>query len=493
MATDDGAILGPQSSDGPGLDTKRAGSSTLALGEDYNAFLERCPRFSKTSVIDEVRARDFSRLDRQGHVYLDYTGGGLYSERQVRRHSSLLLENVFGNPHSSNPTSVLTSRLVERCRRRLRSFFNAPEEEYAVIFTANASHALKLVGESYPFQPGDKFLLTFDNHNSVNGIREFDRAKGAETSYVPVSPPELRVDEWVLDEHLKRRRPGGNNLFAYPAQSNFSGVQHPLTWIERAQSHGWDVLLDVAAFVPTNRLDLSRWRPDFAALSFYKIFGYPTGVGALIARHEALAKLHRPWFAGGTISVASVQADRFFPAAGGAAFEDGTLDYANLPAVEIGLDFVERVGIDLIHDRVQCLAGWLIERLLRLRHDNGRGLVLLYGPPDTKMRGGTITFNLQDAGGRIIDHRLIESQANHRNISLRTGCFCNPGAGELALGLSRSELTDCFTRNQTRMTYDDLRTCVSDKGSGAVRVSLGIVSNFADIHEFLDFVSSFLT
>ena len=70
-------------------------------------------------------------------------------------------------------------------------------------------------------------------------------------------------------------------LFAYPAQSNFSGVQHPLEWVEAAQARGWDVLLDSAAFAPTNRLDLSVIKPDYVPVSFYKMFGYPTGVGAL--------------------------------------------------------------------------------------------------------------------------------------------------------------------------------------------------------------------
>ena len=84
-------------------------------------------------------------------------------------------------------------------------------------------------------------------------------------------------------------------------------MQHPLEWIDCARELGWDTLLDAAAFVPTNRLDLGRWRPDFVSISFYKMFGYPTGVGCLLARREALAKLHRPWFSGGTITVASVQ------------------------------------------------------------------------------------------------------------------------------------------------------------------------------------------
>jgi selenocysteine lyase/cysteine desulfurase len=440
--------------------------------------------------LDELRSRDFARLDQLGHTYLDYTGGGLYSEWQIREHMKLLESGVFGNPHSANPSSLATTELVESARRHVLDFFRASTEEYVVVFTANASGALKLVGESYPFEPGDRYLLTFDNHNSVNGIREYDRVRGATTTYVPVRPPEMRVDERELLEALELGQPGRHNLFAYPAQSNFSGVQHPLSWIEIAQSKGWDVLLDAAAFVPTNRLDLSRWHPDFVALSFYKMFGYPTGVGALVARRQALAKLHRPWFAGGTITVASVSADRHYLAEGEAGFEDGTLNYLSLPAVEIGLRYLEEIGIEAIHQRVQFLTGRLIEDLLSLKHGNGRPLVRLYGPPDTEGRGGTVTMNFYDADGAVIDHALVEKEASAALISLRTGCFCNPGAGEVALGLSRDELSSCFSRHE-RLTYDDFRMCIDGKSLGAVRVSLGLVSNLKDVQRFVEFARGF--
>ncbi len=468
----------------------KTGTMSREAAAGFEAFLDAYPEYRETAAIDDLRARELTRLDRQGHVYLDYTGGGLYAESQVRRHMDLLLDRVLGNPHSSNPTSSATTELVERCRRHILAYFDAAPEEYAVVFTANASQALKLIGESYPFESGDRFLLTFDNHNSVNGIREFDRVRGATTTYIPIKPPEMRVDEDSIDGFLDLAGPGRHNLFAFPAQSNFSGVQHPLEWIGRAQERGWDVLLDAAAFVPTNRLDLSRHKPDYVALSFYKMFGFPTGVGALLARWPALGKLHRPWFAGGTITVASVQADRHYLAAGEPAFEDGTLDYSNIPAVDVGLDFIESVGIEQIHLRVQCLTGWLIDRLLALRHGNGRQLVHLYGPATTERRGGAVAMNFADAEGHAIDHEEIEHRAGERRISLRTGCFCNPGAGEVALDLSKTELETCFHRAEGSMTYEDFRRCIDDKSTGAVRVSIGAFTNFADIAAFLDFAES---
>jgi selenocysteine lyase/cysteine desulfurase len=457
----------------------------------FREFLERYPRYSTTGVIDELRHREFSRLDRLGHIYVDYTGGGLFGESQVRNHMDFLTRSVLGNPHSTNPTSALATERVVSCRKRVLEFFNADPDEYVLIFTSNASGALKLVGESYPFSEGDQFLLTFDNHNSVVGIRAFDRVKRASTRYLPVEPPDLRVSEAALDTYLMGSPESRNKLFAFPAQSNFSGVQHPLEWISRAQELGWDVLLDAAAFVPTNRLDLGRWNPDYVTLSFYKMFGYPTGVGALLARRPALKKLHRPWFAGGTISWASVLAESHTLSPGSDGFEDGTLNYTSLPAVELGLDFLDSVGVETIHERVNALAGWLMDELVDLRHANGERVARIYGPIDMDARGGTIALNLYNSRGDPIDHRRVEKKANTWKISLRTGCFCNPGAGEVAMGLERDEIVGCLARAEDRMTLDQFHQCIDQKSTGAVRISFGIASTFEDGLQVLKFFQDF--
>jgi len=460
----------------------------------YAQFIYHYPGYDRTHTIDALREREYIRLDRLGHIYLDYTGGGLYADSQVRQHHELLTSHVFGNPHSLNPTSLAATELVESARQYVLKYFNASPDEYICIFTQNASGALKLVGEAYPFGKGCHYLLTFDNHNSVNGIREFARIKGADVTYIPLMLPDMRVDDAMLDSYLEEGMNGCANLFAYPAQSNFSSVLHPLDWIEKAHAKGWDVLLDAAAFAPSNRLDLGRVKPDFVPLSFYKMFGYPTGVGALLARKAVLGKLHRPWFAGGTITVASVQGDKYYLAEGPAAFEDGTVDYLNIPAVEIGLKHLESIGIQTIHERVRCLTGWMLDNLLDMKHTNGKPLVRIYGPLVTEMRGGAVTANFFNKDEKPIDIRVIEKLANEHNISLRTGCFCNPGAGEIALQISKMELAACFSQPQIaqRLTYDDFRLCIDDKASGAVRVSVGLVSNFDDIQGLLKFAGELL-
>jgi len=462
--------------------------------QNTNEFFKKYPQYKNTLRIDEVRKKEYQILEKLNHIYLDYTGAGLYGNSQLATHQKLMQENVFGNPHSYNPTAQFSTELVESARNFVLAYFQADPDEYVCIFTQNASGALKLIGEAYPFGEGCHYALLFDNHNSVNGIREYAKSKGADVTYIPVVLPDLRGDEKRLMEVLQTKRPGCFSLFAYPAQSNFSGVQHPLSWIETAHGFGWDVVLDAAAFTPTNRLDLSRWKPDFVPLSFYKMFGYPTGIGALIARKETIQSLRRSWFAGGTTTVASVGGKKFYPAEPPARFEDGTVDYLNIPAVEIGLRQIKKIGIDIIHERVSMLTSWLLEQLSNMRHGNGKPMVQIYGPLTMNARGGTVTINFLNRCGALIEKSVLEKEANQRNISIRMGFFCNPGAGEIALQISPDELSSCFSQSAytERISDLDFQRCIDPKATGAVRVSVGLVSNLADIEEFLDFARSFL-
>ncbi|HEY1293134.1 MAG TPA: aminotransferase class V-fold PLP-dependent enzyme [Chloroflexota bacterium] len=458
-------------------------------------FRRRFPEYAVTRAIDTLRTTEYRRLDQGGHTYLDYTGGGVYAESQLREHQALLSRRVFGNPHSGNPASLAMTELVELTRATILNYFRAPPEEYVVVFTTNATGALRLVGEGYPFGSAACYLLSVDNHNSVNGIREFARRRGADVRYVPLTAPELRLDEAALVEELERRV-AGPKLFAYPAQSNFSGVQHALGWVDEAKRRGWDVLLDAASFVPTNQLDLSACQPDFVPVSFYKLFGYPTGIGCLIARKEALARLRRPWFAGGTITFSSVRAlddetDGYYLSPGAAGFEDGTINYLSVPAVTIGLRWLDQIGVDLIRTRVRALTAWLLDKLQTLLHANGRPVVRVYGPRDHVDRGATIAVNMLDAAGTTWDCWEVERLANRRNLSLRSGCHCNPGAREVALGFEHDELAACF-EGKDQLSYGEFLRRTRPSTQGVVRVSLGVASTFHDVYRLLEFAKEFV-
>ncbi len=433
-----------------------------------------------------LRAREFSRLDRSGEVYLDYTGSALYAESHVRTHLELLTDSVLGNPHSQSVASLRSTEIIEDARRRTLGFFAADPAEYDVVFTANASGALRLVGEGFAFAPGSRLVLSADNHNSVNGIRELARRRGADVTYAPLDD-ELRI----ADEELFTGTTAPS-LFAFPAQSNFSGVQHPLGLVGDAQRAGYAVLVDAAAFVPTNPLRLDVVRPEFIALSFYKMFGYPTGVGALIARRDALAALDRPWFAGGTVEFASVQHRTHMLKAGAEAFEDGTPNFTALAAVPAGLDWLGNIGMEHVKRHVSRHTALLLTELADLHHANGGSMTRVYGATDGRARGGTVAFNVLDRSGRAVPYQEVERTALEHGVSIRGGCFCNPGAAEHAFAFPGAETLACMERaRRDGFSVEGFAQCLGGEVAvGAVRASLGIATSEADIARLIRVVTA---
>jgi selenocysteine lyase/cysteine desulfurase len=252
------------------------------------------------------------------------------------------------------------------------------------------------------------------------------------------------------------------------------------------------VLLDAAAFVPSNRLSLREVPADFVPVSFYKMFGYPTGVGALIARRDALSVLRRPWFAGGTVEYVSVAHDRHSLAGGAEAFEDGTPNFLAISAVLDGLAFLSSVGMERIRAHVRGLIERLLAGLGELHHPDGSPLVLIHGPRETSGRGGTVALNVLDAEGHVIPFDVVEREAGEARIAVRGGCFCNPGAAEAAFGLADQASLDCLNRFEPgQFSPQRFAQCLDDRAVGAVRVSVGIGSTQGDVDRFITFLSRY--
>jgi selenocysteine lyase/cysteine desulfurase len=441
------------------------------------------------AFFDDLRRREFARLDAHDCAYLDYTGSALYAASQLDRHTRLLADGVFGNPHSEHAPSRDSSALIEAARRATLAFFDVDEHTHALCFVANASAAIKLVAESYPFGPRRGLLLAADNHNSVNGLREYARRGDAPVGVLPLDAS-LRLLEPAA--RLVDAARHGAGLLAFPAQSNFSGVRHPLTLVDSAQSLGWDVLLDAAAFVPSKRLSLRDCPAQFTALSFYKMFGLPTGVGALIARRDALAKLRRPWFAGGTVEYASVQHGHHRLRDGQEGFEDGTPNFLGIAAIPAGLEFLERIGMHRLQRHAETLTSGFLDALAALTHGNGRPLVRIHGPRDDADRGAVVAFNVLRHDGSVIPYAEVEQHARGAGVALRGGCFCNPGAAEAAFGFSAAATARCFESQHGRFDIARFAACLGeDTAVGALRASFGPATNTRDISRAIAMVSSF--
>lgn len=435
----------------------------------------------------ELRRREYGRLDGEKQVYLDYTGGNVHPESLLREHFTLLRKSVLGNPHSVNPTSHHASILTEEARRAVLEFFKATDEYYC-IFTPNATGALKIVGECFPWAHDSQYLLTADNHNSVHGIREYCTRAGGNFQYAPLGE-DLSINAKKLNQLLERPAGRAPRLFAFPGQSNSSGVRHATRWVEQARKRGWRTLFDAAALAPSSPINLSAIGADFMCVSFYKLFGYPTGIGALLVRKDAFKELKKPWFAGGTVQLSTVGAPAFRTHDNHERFENGTIDYLNLPAVASGLKYLGQVGMPRLSNYLQQLGAKLNQELRDLCHPNGQPRLKVYGPADRKNCGANFLFNVLDDRGNIVPFATVEAAAAAQGISLRAGCFCNPGVDEAIHGVA-GEALERLLANNPQASFADLARD-NDTGRGAVRVSLGVATVRKDLNALISFLNGF--
>ncbi|KAG2113609.1 PLP-dependent transferase [Suillus discolor] len=419
----------------------------------YSAFLKSFPEYQSTWILDTLRRTDFARLDRTGETYVDYMGGAQYPESLVRVHSAFLTEAVMGNTHSVSNSSKLSSRYADEARDTVLSFFRAPPG-YTVVFTANATAALKLVGEAYPFKSNSDYVLGADSHNSVHGIREYASRRGAEVHYIPSTSTGGFVLSTAKDILSQHRPQNASSLFALTGLSNISNAKNSLSIIGFASSLGYHTLLDAAALAPSSVISLSETPVDAMVVSFYKMFGYPTGVGALIVKESFLEILERPWFAGGTVDVV----------------QDGTINFMTLPAVTDGLRFLS-VYLPFLPLRLSCLTHYLVTSLSRLRHDST-------GTPVVNILSKLPSRRLKSVGEQG------DSGSTISLIFLSASCMCNPGGAASLLGIQ-----DQTKQLYPGVTLKDFERVVG-RELGVVRISLGLGSNFQDVWKVMMFASS---
>lgn len=440
--------------------------------------------------LSRIRRTDMLQLN--GSTYLDYTGSGLYRTSQIRDIMATLQQNLFANPHSESPASSFTTDLVEEVREEVLKFVGANANEYSVIFTASATSSLKLLAESFPWSNESLYLYTRDNHNSVLGVRRWARHFGG--NFKAVDPSDLEGD----GKTLTSSNDGPYNLFAFPAEENFAGKKYDLNLIQkfRTTDYGnkfakgkWFVLLDAAAYLPTNRLNLKKTQADFVVMSFYKIFGYPN-LGALIVRNDALKYLEKRDFSGGTVVIATCGTDYvLFQPRTCAKFEDGTIPFLSIIALKEGFKKLNELGIDNINKHVWALTRELYTRLSRLRHKStGRPVVKIYGnhmKNNDKLQGGILAVNFLNQTGGFVGYNEVMKKSAKANINLRVGCFCNPGACTAAAGLQDDQVMQYFSK---KTSCHDAIDIVDGVPLGAVRISLGAYTTIEDVVKMEQFV-----
>jgi cysteine desulfurase/selenocysteine lyase len=301
-----------------------------------------------------------------------------------------------------------TTDLYENARESVRRFINAPTAE-EIVFTSGTTAGINLVARSWgdaSVHPGDEILLTeMEHHSNLVPWYQLAERTGASVRHVPVTD-DGRLDLAAFDRLVGPR----TRLVAVAAVSNVLGTINPVAEIiRRAHDAGALVLVDAAQSVPHQVTDVAALDADFLAFSGHKMLG-PSGIGVLYGKRELLDAM--PPFLGGGSMIRRVTLHGFEPADCPARFEAGTP--AIVPAIGLGaaIDYLDRVGLDAIHEH---------ERLLTRRAHEvlaSTGGVRVLGPgPDQK--GGIVSFVLD----RIHPHDVAQLLDRH-GIAIRAGHHC---------------------------------------------------------------------
>lgn len=378
-------------------------------------------------------------------VYLDHAGATLYSERQLSDTFALFSQNIYSNPH----TSKATEDLIDQVRFRILSGFNTTFDDYSVVFTSGATAALRTVAECFSFGDNGEFVYLAENHTSVLGMREVVNSKRIRC----IIKEEL--SEWEVKN--SKSKISSESLVVFPAQCNFSGYKYPLEYVNNIQNTpNWYVCLDAASFAATNHLDLKQYPADFVCISFYKIFGYPTGLGALLVSRRGQQILNKRYYGGGTVQIAMahenwhVKRHSFHE-----RFEDGTIPFLSIISLMSGFNCLSRLvpasdfGSTMERISAQCfgVARYLWCQLDGLTHNNGKRVVQFYHDTDftnRRKQGGILNLNVLNEEGKVIGFSEIAAVASLFKVILRTGCFCNPGACQRHLGLTNEDVRAHF-------------------------------------------------
>ncbi|KAJ5094273.1 Aminotransferase class V/Cysteine desulfurase [Penicillium angulare] len=446
--------------------------------------------------VDTIREQEYPLLNET--TYLDHAGTTPYAKSMIEAFSRDMTSNLFGNPHSMSLSSQLSTQRTDNIRLRALRFFNADPDEFDLVFVANATAAIKLVADSIRDSDHRGFWYGYhvDAHTSLVGVREV-----ADLGH-QCFQGDAKVDEWISE--LATAQTKAPRLFAYPAQSNMNGRRLPLRWSnqirEAAEASGGNVftLLDAASMVSTAPLDLSSAAPDFTALSFYKIFGFPD-LGALIVRKSAGRVFERrKYFGGGTVDMvvaAGVQWHAKKEASLHERLEDGTLPFHNIIALDAAMDTHERLygSMSNISSHAAFLAKHLYERLSTLSHWNETRVCQIYQnnqrPYECPLtQGPIVAFNLRNSQGDWVPKTEVEKLATVQNIQIRTGSVCNPGGTACSLGWTGAELRRNYT---TGLRCGDDNDVLGGRPTGILRASIGAMTTMKDVDALVDFIAEF--
>jgi molybdenum cofactor sulfurtransferase len=300
-----------------------------------------------------------------------------------------------------------------------------------------------------------------------------------------------------------------HHLIVLPSECNFGGDRPDVSSIikrARELSTGkvrYSVMLDIAKGASTGPVDLCKIDPDFSCLSFYKLFGEPTGLGCLFVKRSSIGILMEStthmYFGGGSVDAVLPTLDFVSPRSEPtplASLSNGTSHFRGIASLINGFDELGRLGgMEQVRLHTNSLVSELLRRFRNLHHRDGGPVIELYGAwrfykgdDATCAPGPTIAFNILRANGSNVGYNEVSKLAalNKPPLQLRTGCFCNPGACQLALQITNDAAISNY-QNSGHVCGDSI-DLINGKPTGCIRCSFGKESIWEDLDELVTFI-----
>ena len=295
----------------------------------------------------------------------------------------------------------------EDARRKITEFINAPSCR-SVIFTRGTTESINLVAHAWGrkyIKEGDEIILSvMEHHSNIVPWQLLAEEKGAVLKFIPMQD-DATLDMDVFESLLSDR----TKLVSITQVSNALGTVNPVSRIiEKAHLAGAKVLIDSAQGIPHMPIDVHAMNADFLAFSAHKMCG-PTGFGVLYGK-EALLEEMNPFLGGGEM-IHRVELDHSTWADLPYKFEAGTPNICGAIATGVAVDYLQSIGLEAIHAKINELTEYAVGRLAEL--DN----LTVYSRAEE--RGGAVAFNFDG----IHSHDLSQI-VNEEGVAIRAGHVC---------------------------------------------------------------------
>ena len=295
----------------------------------------------------------------------------------------------------------------ESVREKVRQFINVPDS-HVVVFTKGTTESINLIAYAWGsnnLSNDDQILITeMEHHSNIVPWQLLCSRSNATLNYIPI-----KKDGTLELEKLKESISLKPKLISLTHQSNVFGTINPINdIITESKKVGAITVIDGAQAVPHMKVDIKNLDCDFYAFSGHKMLG-PTGVGVLIARKNILEKMD-PFMGGGEM-INTVNMDKSTWNEVPWKFEAGTPNIAQVIGLGASIDYLEKIGIENIHQHEQELLHYGLKLLEQNKNVN------LYGGAEN--RGGVIPFNVKN----IHPHDLAKF-LDTDGICIRAGHHC---------------------------------------------------------------------